>query len=444
MKKRLSMIPAILLSLIMLIGPACSAPKNGSPASPLPQGTFGPDAAQEPGEEPDGSDAFDPETDFDNRFGNPAMDISHVETEDAIYWHTPNENYLYYYDKAAGDCGVLCPRPECLHDRIEENRDCTGYMAGSDETGFSFYGGRLYWVALDWSSGAYCLFSIAPDGTDKSLVKRFDAELEDFDPLVCAIHRGRLYITCIMQRVTDAEPKNELTVYSTGLDEGSPMTVIHREENNGSCQCFMRFIGRFVYFAVTVSGDENGSACIYRLDTESGHVEEIWSAELGDKYAANLWVERDGSCYILLNVTGQAAEILRITNGRAEEPIPLGSIADGRKHNWFLIGGATVEVVRTDFSGIDEFIVRDLSGSVIFEGKPSLGFIEEYRENGELMFYPGAYPWGDGSRFYFAFILFGKPDPQSEERSLGEYIIGYEVTEEGLKETLIGIDKWVG
>jgi hypothetical protein len=50
---------------------------------------------------------------FDNRFMSAFADIA--ETEDAYYLHSSfsGSNYLYYYDKASGESGVLCGKPEC-------------------------------------------------------------------------------------------------------------------------------------------------------------------------------------------------------------------------------------------------------------------------------------------------------------------------------------------
>ena len=93
-------------------------------------------------------EVYDPNTDFDNRFGR--GDIGVVETEEAYYFQPidPAGGYLYYYDKLCDDCGVLCPRPECMHTDdscnarlharagtlsiLLSNPDCSGINVGSD------------------------------------------------------------------------------------------------------------------------------------------------------------------------------------------------------------------------------------------------------------------------------------------------------------------------
>lgn len=81
---------------------------------------------------PKGSDASDTDSpadpdkketafaeNFDNRFGRRFNNL--IETEDAYYYCNFGGSYVYYYDKASGESGVLCGKAECTHDAEERN-----------------------------------------------------------------------------------------------------------------------------------------------------------------------------------------------------------------------------------------------------------------------------------------------------------------------------------
>ncbi|MBR6006097.1 MAG: hypothetical protein IK064_00545, partial [Clostridia bacterium] len=94
----------------MILPLLCCGKNPEQPAAdgtPLPEGvTADPNAV--PSERPI---VFNPETDYDNRYGS-LITCDMLETEDAFYLRSRNGNgFLYYYDKASGETGVLCPRP---------------------------------------------------------------------------------------------------------------------------------------------------------------------------------------------------------------------------------------------------------------------------------------------------------------------------------------------
>ncbi|MBO4562582.1 MAG: hypothetical protein J5772_03105, partial [Clostridia bacterium] len=55
---------------------------------------------------------------FVNKFGDGYAKL--IETDDAFYYSFMS-GYLYYYDKANGVSGVLCSKPECIHDAKKQN-----------------------------------------------------------------------------------------------------------------------------------------------------------------------------------------------------------------------------------------------------------------------------------------------------------------------------------
>ena len=89
-------------------------------------------------------EVYDPDTDFDNRFGRCAPGM--LETEDAYYFVSTTGNYIYYYDKYTEERGVLCGKPECVHDELEINESCSGYVRASGNGHANFYDGHIYYT----------------------------------------------------------------------------------------------------------------------------------------------------------------------------------------------------------------------------------------------------------------------------------------------------------
>ena len=204
MKRRSKPALALLLAALFLL-PLVSCRKAPSQTShsdgtPLPEGeTAVPSAA--PSERPI---AFDPETDYDNRYSS-LIDCDMVETEDAFYLHNRETNgFLYYYDKPTGLTGVLCPHPECVHDATRENSACTGYL-GYDYPSLQYYQGKL-WFFESTKGRRFGLYHMNLDGSEKTLVHEFDpmeTPLE-YGNRRLRIHRGMIYYSTFNQTIEGA------------------------------------------------------------------------------------------------------------------------------------------------------------------------------------------------------------------------------------------------
>ncbi len=157
-----------------------------------------------------GDPSFDPETDYDNRYSS-LVSCDMLETEDAYYLHNcSSKPFLYYFDKATGETGVLCPRPECVHDEKRENRECTGYI-GYDWPSLQYYRGKL-WYFNSTKGIKFGLFRMNLDGSEKELVHEFDpagTPLE-YGNRRLYIHRGMIYHACSRQEVKNGAPFEKL------------------------------------------------------------------------------------------------------------------------------------------------------------------------------------------------------------------------------------------
>ena len=203
MKKVMMIILAGLLALPLL---SCGKKPEQQPTAAPVSGTPLPDGVTaDPNAAPSGKPIFfDPETDYDNRYGS-IISCDMVETEDAYYLHNRETNgFLYYYDNASGESGVLCPRPECVHDAKRENRECTGYL-GYELPSLQYYQGRLWFFESPYGRKIrLCHMNL--DGSEKTLVHEFepaDTPLE-YGNRRLYLHRGMIYYTTFNQTISGA------------------------------------------------------------------------------------------------------------------------------------------------------------------------------------------------------------------------------------------------
>ena len=199
MKHRSRTILLLLISAFMLVAVSCGKKPqpSGNNGIPFPDQT---DPTALAAEKPI---VFDPETDYDNRYGS-LISSDMLETEDAFYLRSRNGNgFLYYYDKTTGDTGVLCPRPECVHDEKRNNAECAGYI-GSDP-GLQYYQGKL-WYVMQTKGMRFGLYRMNLDGSSKELVHEFDptdTPLEYHNRRLY-IHRGMIYHAGYRQEIKNA------------------------------------------------------------------------------------------------------------------------------------------------------------------------------------------------------------------------------------------------
>ena len=129
---------ALLTALLEVLVCVACVPENGGTSAvhtETPDATCTTDARPLKYEE-----VFEPSTDFDNRFGRGFADI--METEDAYYLGLGKECYLYYYDKQTKEYGVLCGKPDCIHDADPSgsNTECGGFVGCVGENNISIMG----------------------------------------------------------------------------------------------------------------------------------------------------------------------------------------------------------------------------------------------------------------------------------------------------------------
>ena len=395
----------ILIAILFTAG--CSPKQNDAPNETAeitsPDGsaaTEDPEAAQQPGQ------TFDPETDYNNRFGMGYDNI--IETEDAYYCCSSYASmYLYYFDKATKEWAVLCGKPECMHD--EGGRDCNGKieMVGAS---LNYWDGRLHYFAIDYDNHGYAFYSLALDGTgrtkdaifSKSSIVSGDTSPQRFD-----YHRGKCYGWKYYSEVVDGEPMDCIEIISADPETGEVGLVLKKETTALLSAPLLYYHGNCVYISFNVVVPimfedhyeaESNVLCIYRWNIETEELEEVLETELVDicRNGSNYRLYIDAEERILTAPEFFDQTVYMIENGELREIFRFNN-----PWSFFILDGAAAA-----FSAEEMAIeIRGLDGSLIYEGELDTGFLDEldpsrgYRIDGWYGMY------GDADAVFISFIL---------------------------------------
>jgi hypothetical protein len=325
---------------------------------------------------------YDPADDFQTRFGT-CTGLSVWENDEIMLFSMTSYNYIGYYDKASDTFGVLCGKPECMHDLgSNNNSECNGYalMLTPHITAVN---GRIYFVALDPSDPkSSFLYSEKMDGTDRREELRIPGvdvvgSVQDY-----YLHRGYLYMCSDVQEVQNGEPLTYTRFARMRVDTGDYEVIF--EGKNYSNAHGMRFVGDSIYMFDSSYLDIESIKLrnvIMRLDARTGELETVLDREVDsfDKVMFRLWVdEEENVFYSVLQQPGIAAVVYKVENG---EPVPFLDFADddilfetamfsdgiipalGMKRN-----SETSEVV---------LWIRDFEGNTVYKGEMPVSFAEE-------------------------------------------------------------------
>ena len=351
---------AILISVFLLGLVSCSVPKqqgSETAADNSLQDTV-PDTSS-PGIVPSANPAAFRE-DFDNRFGRGYQTI--IETDEAYYFCAFCGPYVYYYDKAGDVFGVLCSKPECMHDAKEAGNNNCGGTVNSHAKSLFLSGGRLYFVSSAKTPDFFgpALYSMKPDGTGREMVMKLDfGETQDLCwPQRYDLHRGKLYGFIDYEKVEAGEPMLCLEIVSLDPASGDYRTICKKDNCWVIPQMF--YLDDYVYFSVPDYDSETKTLEheIFRWDIVSEELETVYSSGGPAAYSgiADMWVESDGSIFLIssINDESQTAELMLISNGELRV---ISEYSDsGIAH---FIGGGTVNLNSSE----KELIVTDLNGS---------------------------------------------------------------------------------
>jgi hypothetical protein len=464
MKKLVSILSLLLAALLLLPFASCNkvseqqAVQTGQPAGSA-----------------DGI-SFNRETDYDNSAAAPILSAV-VETEDAYYLYNASYggSFLYYYDKTIDESGVLCPRPECVHDEKPDNRDCTGYISGAAFAELQYYEGKLwFYKAIDLHS--YGLFHMNLDGSELTLVHTFYPEGTplQYNNTRLYLHRGILYHASYKQEIKNGDafdkivigcmPMEDMTIGGKEVKAWEYCTILERATVNGA-QPILNFAGDYVYMFYCYDGveeyDGEPSTDDWAWWWDLAVTDEItrWKPSMTEPeilyqhenapgtpyslYSYNVaYVTKDGTPYFIDYMRADLDEpydaetnpffiaLYRVENGDRTELF--NTQQDG--NNSFLVLGED-RLVTTDNwypESPDEGInitIRSFSGEVIYQGPISTNFWHE--QPAGSMRSGGAWVTDDELIVCFQQRI-GKTDPKYRW-----YFVKYDYGPDGLTETLL-------
>ena len=433
MKKRISIVLAVLFFLFFA---ACTGSGGWTnlTAAPEPTGQTTPaDTTAEPREPLTYKEVYDPETDFDNRFGNGQDSL--VETEDAYYFASFCASYLYYYDKASGERGVLCGKPECTHDSTPDNKSCNGYVGLIGTMGC--WDGRLHYVT-DSIPGKVTLMSVKLDGTDKRADTALDIIIDDiwYTPQRFDYHRGRLYGWCVTDVVTGGEPKKETCILSLDPNTGATQKIYSIEADHGYDTTLFYF-GKYIYFYLGyIEATDNDGWITHlelrRLDTETEETEDVFISDkdgyLGSRM--NFLVASEDLIYLmpLMLPEGESGSLYKLEGG--ELSIVFDFDTDG-------IGFVFDGVAFVGNPSKKHMEIRRLDGSLIYSGKWDLGTLDETVPITEPTYYFSSV-FGDENELIICLRILGKKG----EHNTGVCLVRYDLTGDEPAATVLAYDPW--
>lgn len=459
------LIALFLTALLLLPFAACGKkPEQQPPAGETAQ----PAASQQPADSSAApgethpltyEEVYNPDTDFDSLRGR-TFSMRLMDTEDAYIFSTGL--YLYYYDKVTGDSDVLCPKPECQHDYIRQNKECAGFMNAANGYSFCSYMGQLYFVRYYLHSYQLCRMNFDTSGRENLFTLEFGdgtTESERYSPEYMAIHRGKLYGWSNQNIVKVGEPKFMWSIVCWDL-ETHEFSVVFEAEDDGNYPGVF-FFGKYIYFANVYweyEKAEDGwnlnytdeTVKVWRYDTETGETEKLFDRTLGTAdygiQQRTLYVAAEDKVYLGgWNNDSGTAGVYNLASGELEEVVSVGTAGWITLFpEYFVICSRNAYESREDPERPVDIGVWDYEGNALFNGQAPLDIVFNAYDRIDRSSVGFSMPIWDEGGFFIPFHA--RLDVQTEdyESVVTEVIalVRYEVADGELREKLILVNHW--
>lgn len=350
-------------------------------------------------------------TDYDNRFGMNYDNI--IETKDCYYVKFSRSTYLFYYDKASGESGVLCGKPECMHD----SSTCPGNISNLCAT-LNYWDDRIHYYSNDSSSHAYAVYSMKLYGSDKTrdTVVNDPSVMKGETPQRLDYHRGKLYGWTNSEIVENGEPMFCARVISIDPDSGELKELFSVKEAEYVSQPSLCYCGNYVYICCDTSRmSENGSyyvsVYLMRWNIETEELEEVLITDSDELGCVGSWfqeyAEPDGRVWFMpKGVAREKGRVYLVENGKLSEAFRFDNTG-----GYYLVQRAAVSISVEDAL----WEIRKLDGSLIYEGELDMSFLDEldpeegYKVNAvySLM--------GSAEEIFISYYLYAKKDERFTE-----------------------------
>jgi predicted small lipoprotein YifL len=438
MKKAVSLI-ALILAILTL---AACGPKT--PVAPVSDPTAIPtqagstqeaavesDVPDDPPAEPDYSYTFDPNTDCRNLTAVLFPD-GLAETEDVFYWRAWRSSYLYYGEKTGYNYGALCGKPDCEHDMNNQNTDCNAYIANRMLPQMYVYNGKLYFIERVKEPGMRAASMVSYmdlDGTNRKRLFMVDEEERAYQQFY--VHRGKAFLVAETELVVDGKPCKKFDLCCGDL-EGDGVEPVYEEilPANTYYTYGVSFFGDHAFLFFGFFGFSGvTSNVIYAYDLVSGSFTKVAYEENSEFNIGCLYVDTDGEIYVCSSALGRPTQpaVYKVANGGFEKLFEFEGEEYYSDSVRLANGLALCCLGDFDLSTLDTIWVKDMKGNTVYKGAVSRDFLEG-RENVVVGMRT---PTTDGTSIIYTYEGWIEGDPD------GQFLVRYEFTDGGLKETLI-------
>ncbi len=390
-------------------------------------------------------DKYDQDTDHNN--DTSGFSSSLISTEDAYYFPGERGGYLYYYDKATGESGVLCGKPECTHDDREANNSCNGYIEAYSGQTVNFYRGMIYYYQ---NKESFPLFRMNTDGTGREKLFDLGAGCEPrYIPQSSAIHRGKLYGANLTAIVEYGEPKSTWNITCWDLETGEFKLIY---EENEFARPTMFFFKNYVYICAATLRKEyneesdtwdflNTTLKIFRYDAETAQIDKLLDVTNTDLTGAQYAVRVESENRIYLAPTNGEPRIYLVSNGELQEIMRLKGHCTGLFDDRIFTFG------RCDGYGDEKccmhFMIADYDGNILFDGDVPLDNVlalDESKKSADIGF-SGAYS-ADGAFFVDYTLIEAGGQYDYGGKASADCLVKYELVDGKLTRKLIAVTNW--
>jgi hypothetical protein len=376
--------------------------------------------------------------DFDNAFRN-LDSISIMETDEVYYYHSNDSWFLYYTGKEALDSGVLCGRPECLHDDTFPNAECDGFVYTA-LMGLSLYDDGIWYVGYGNESQTV-LYRMDLDGTNRKAVRDVAEFGTGYAYQKAFIHRGKVILTAYHSSVENAVPYEEVSLWYCGVKSGELKKAVAVKDSDRGHVIKVCFRNESVYVLITSTDYDNydSNVDIFRINLDTDETETLYHGESFDMGMGDIWVSEDGTVYTttMADERYKPLGLYRLEGGELKLVYDFSEDNLGYtyqalifdKYVLTLYAEKTPEGYEAGF-----LLIKDFEGNTVFNGKLPMESLNSLGIEYDWYAFPGIACRGDA---IIASISLGKDEGRGSAA-----VVRYEITPDGLEETLIGVMKW--
>ena len=393
--------------------------------------------------------SYNRETDFNKLLAANGNRSSLFETEDVYYWQAEDDAYLRYAEKDGSDFGVVCGRPECVHDNgniCDGSKQCDGYAPSMSflwmTEGKIWYLNTELWK--EYRNACAVIFCMDPDGTNKELVKpvpKPKTVYGDYSAVqYFCFHRGVLYIFAYGGYINDdLEPIQPFLVFAFTLDSEEPELIYDSGEGIHEGSIFPS--GEFLYIEDhTWNRAGEHSDKLLRRSAVTGETEILYEGS-DLNWIARYWVDEEGNVYTQDEWTEEngSKNVLRLNNGVWEKAFDFED-PDISYSIRSLSDGVVIARSHIVYHGpLDPDIViwvKRYDGSTVYKGKLPMAWLGEFTGQGMTLEH-ASLVCGNENELFCEFELNKRNASRSNEPE-SRVLIKYVFTEYGIEEIFLG------